>query len=132
MFRRPAALPTLGVESSRTHLVLLFLLVHILGFIWYPGEWASTAPVITRLQPSEILKWRTSISVAMGGAEEFLPLDISGPDVEAVATTLLDLVQVACCDGQHLDEFAPANNNVVLEVPVAVKGFFHTGRKFNM
>ncbi|KAJ6602574.1 hypothetical protein DFH09DRAFT_1068959 [Mycena vulgaris] len=92
----------------------------------------QAAPVITCLQPSEILKWRTSISVAMGGAEEFLPLDISGPDVEAVATTLLDLVQVACCDGQHLDEFAPANNNVVLEVPVAVTGFFHTGRKFNI
>ncbi|KAJ7103962.1 hypothetical protein B0H15DRAFT_942003 [Mycena belliarum] len=94
----------------------------------------SGAAAALALTPAEILAWRTDICVAMGSENDILPLDVSGPNVQAITDCLLDLIRAIYCPkpAAILDDWTPVDKAVFLEIPVPITGFFHTGRRYNV
>ncbi|KAJ7707523.1 hypothetical protein B0H17DRAFT_1325340 [Mycena rosella] len=95
---------------------------------------AAGSPPIKRLPASDILQWRTDVCVAIGPENDVLPLEISGPNVASIVTTLVDLISTISLakPDSPLDNFTPADAAVTLELPVLISGFFHPARKYNI
>ncbi|KAJ7663193.1 hypothetical protein DFH06DRAFT_1128526 [Mycena polygramma] len=96
----------------------------------------EAAGAVERLPFSGVLQWQTAAVVSIGPEDALLPLDISGPNVKAVATTLLELIAHFHDDSLQLDTFSSTTKEgdkpVILHSPVPPTGFLHFGRKYNI
>ncbi|KAF8141039.1 hypothetical protein K438DRAFT_691364 [Mycena galopus ATCC 62051] len=93
---------------------------------------AGTAP-IQYLPPNEVLALRTAVVVAPGDQDDLNSLEVSGPTVEAVATTLLAFVGHYHRQPDSLDAFVPdEDSGVNLHTPDFPAGFFHAGRSYTI
>ncbi|KAJ7208187.1 hypothetical protein GGX14DRAFT_566911 [Mycena pura] len=95
-------------------------------------ETAGTGPV-QRLSYNEVLEIQTLIMITSGNPDAIIPLEVSGPTVEAVAATLLEMLQWYH-EHPDMDDYldSRSNKSVDLTVPMIPAGIFHTGRKFNV
>lgn len=88
---------------------------------------------IDRFSFKQVLDILTAIVIAPGPEDTLLPLEVSGPSIDAVATALLALVQHYHEYPSDLDSFVPDDKSGVnLGCPVVPTGFFHIGRSYTM
>ncbi|KAJ7884405.1 hypothetical protein B0H14DRAFT_3743597 [Mycena olivaceomarginata] len=88
---------------------------------------------IDRFSFKQVLDILTAIVIAPGPEDTLLPLEVSGPSIDAVATALLALVQHYHEYPSDLDSFVPdEKSGVNLGCPVVPTGFFHIGRSYTI
>ncbi|KAJ7624039.1 hypothetical protein DFH06DRAFT_1340068 [Mycena polygramma] len=91
---------------------------------------------VQRLPFSDVLRWQTDVVVSVGPEDALQSLDISGPNVKAVANTLLELIAHFHNASLELNTFSSTTEEgdkpVILHSPVPPTGFLHIGRKYNI
>ncbi|KAJ7699452.1 hypothetical protein B0H14DRAFT_3653008 [Mycena olivaceomarginata] len=88
---------------------------------------------IDRFSFKQVLDILTTIVIAPGPEDTLLPLEVSGPSIDAVATALLALVQHYHEYPSDLDSFVPDDKSGVnLGCPAVPTGFFHIGRSYTI